>query len=366
MRRRLVLVLAAALVVGLVGLAWTLFGRANQTSAEVRIPDTPAAALLLMTADRHGAVALNASGTVGFSRGSGEAWSVPSKTYRPVYAACFTSCPSAVLSSDSDSANFPLEPDPAPLPMGGAQLPARLSESRVPGKLGILAASSRSVLSVASTARGAPAWHVLTAAGRRSYPIDSTSVYWFPASSGTAAVASWDVPGGSLGQQLWVRRRGVWRPVGAASEATSFGCTSGDGHLRLLDGRHLLRGSSRVLLRPAARHLSNCALTRSRLVAMAYSSTSSGSQSVLSLYDSSARKILERTFDSEMAITADSLTDEYCLTGNGVAHVYNKQGREIAKFPGVTSALFADDGSLVVAKTNGQVKWLNPVAPRSN
>jgi hypothetical protein len=349
-------VLAAAGLITIFYLA-----RGSNGTAETKVPDQMNGAPRLLAVDPQGAIVQSPDQTWGIARQGGEVvWKVGADEFLPLIGSCDPSCPSGVLSTDTNGLGSPLAEDPVPLTQD-AVLPDEFSES-TGGKLMLFDVGRGVGLRYSTDADGRAVWSSLRGGALDEYPARVGYVDWFPVSDESAAVTATDSANGRF-QQLWVNQGG-WTPVGQPVRTdTGFGCTSANGRYSLLDGRRLLaRGAVAASLRPLP-EWSNCVFTRDRLIVAAYRMADGESRTTISIYGLDGKRISSKTFDAEYFLIADAAGSTYALVGSSEAQIRGPQGQLVTTIPDVQDARFDSQGELVVVAGDGEVRWEDPQAP---
>ncbi|MCW2794242.1 MAG: hypothetical protein JWO76_3340 [Nocardioides sp.] len=356
MRRRLLAAAAILIAAAAVFSGWLWWPEGDVTSTGVESESVTDSDPVLFYVDHSGAIVATATGMSGVDRQGRTAWTLATDEFSPMHAVCAPTCPAAVVSSDANGVNSPIAPDPAPLLLGGAELPAEMT-AESGGKSSVVAVATGSAVRLESDEEGAARWLV---SGKDGQVDDASAsgviVDWFETSSHDAAMAI--VSGGKVvEQQPWALRNGVWKPVGPRRQWSSgYGCTSESGRFWVNDDTGIQsRTQSPARLQTDVR-ISNCAFTSRHLIVASYSDSPGGATTVITVFALDGSQLSRQRFaDQEIRIAADAGSDRYVLFGDHKA-VLHDEGK-MRTMPEVAVAAFDERGELVTLDPQGTVSW---------
>jgi len=324
--------------------------------AVTQSPADPAPEVLLIDADRSGAILLFFKGYRGIRRDGTTAWQAEVGPDQPDAVGCLAACPDAILSGNALAANGPGTADPVPqLVLNGQRLPVDAPASL---KRRILTANGPNDFVLAGGDAAGRGWlQVRRGDATERLDLPGPRVAWsLSADSGTAL----SVQGKNA---LWFERRdGRWRPSGLTVTITGGGsCVSPDGTLALLLGQRPALLDRAGSLKPVGqlKFASDCAWSAQGFLVAEYGLGGGGLTTRLELLSAAGEPVWAGSVAGESRVTADPRSARVAYVDGGwLVERDAVSGEELRRVPGVRAARYDGEGGLVVASPGGEVRWL--------
>jgi hypothetical protein len=333
---------------------------AGCTSAESPSPPIKAG-LVLLAATGDGAVAVDRStdSFVGFDRSGAQVWSEPAALKAGATFVCLQQCPEAILSFGYAGQG----PDRMPKRVGSTTVdPLTVSSAH---RHRVLAARSADDMVIEETDQAGKASIRLIAPGQRelSVEVSHPDQVWLESPDRSSAMAFTRIPGASGATIQWFTRDASgWRPTGhALSRGTaSNGCLGDAGAIALIGGRSpalIVQRQRRVEVRIDLPTVGECGIGSQGGVVVGRSSSGDGQvRTAVRGIDLQGMQTWARDFAGEALVTADRSGARTAIAYNGTLEVLDAAGNVTHSEPEVGSALFTENGELVVATLSGKVR----------
>ncbi|WP_117214964.1 hypothetical protein [Allorhizocola rhizosphaerae] len=335
------------------------------TSAELPPPTPIKAGLVLLAATDEGAVAVDRStnSLVGFDRSGSQVWSEPAALKAGATFACLRQCPDAILSYGYVGQG----PDRAPKRVGSTTVdPLQVSKAH---HHRVLAARSADDMVIEETDEAGRTTLRLVGPGQRelSVEVSHQDQVWLETVDRSHAMAFTRIPGASGATIQWFTRDASgWRPTGDALPrgTASNGCLGDGGAVALIAGRSsalIVQRQRRVELRVDLHSAGECGIGPHGGVVVGRSISGDGQvRTAVRGIDLQGSQTWARDFAGEALIAAEHSGARTAIAYNGILEILDTAGNVAYSEPDIGSALFAENGELVVATLSGKVRRLPP------
>lgn len=340
---------------------------AHQGQAAPPTSARPAANLVLLDADSHGAVVVDGHDRVvyGIRRDGTRAWRLVLDEHAPLPVGCLATCPDAVFAGTVASINEASVPDPAPVFIVAGRRHV-LSAAAGPGqehKRRVLAAESLADLIMATVDGNGDAWLELRRGGTLTrIAVGGIRTAWAQTPDAVHGLAITVLaPGTAQARWLTLHPSG-WRSSGEPVPVAGHGaCLAPDGQ------RAILLGQAPAVAGPSGTSsaitdletVGTCAFARTGAILAALTQRSTGPRSLVRVIDGSGAVTFATDLDADARVLADPTGSRVAYVAAGVLHELDpRTGAQVRTVRQARSARYGPTGELVVLRADLSVEWL--------